>query len=86
MIFIGPVDTRHNLAKLTPPPASHSAIIASDSNHGGSRQGQERNPSKEDFNLWYPAIVEIADLVDKKIPNQKYGCLEAIWLEGNDAN
>ena len=25
-------------------------------------------PSKEDFNLWYPAIVEIADLVDKRYP------------------
>ena len=25
-------------------------------------------PSKEDFNAWYPAIVEIADLVDKRYP------------------
>ena len=25
-------------------------------------------PSKVDFNLWYPAIVEIADLVDKRYP------------------
>ena len=25
-------------------------------------------PSKQDFNSWYPAIVEIADLVDKRYP------------------
>lgn len=25
-------------------------------------------PSKDDFNAWYPAIVEIADLVDKRYP------------------
>ena len=25
-------------------------------------------PPKEDFNSWYPAIVEIADLVDKRYP------------------
>jgi len=25
-------------------------------------------PPKEDFNMWYPAIVEIADLVDKRYP------------------
>ena len=25
-------------------------------------------PPKENFNAWYPAIVEIADLVDKRYP------------------
>ena len=25
-------------------------------------------PPKSDFNNWYPAIVEIADLVDKRYP------------------
>ncbi len=25
-------------------------------------------PPKSDFNAWYPAIVEIADLVDKRYP------------------
>ena len=25
-------------------------------------------PPKADFNAWYPAIVEIADLVDKRYP------------------
>ena len=41
---------------------------------------------KADFNNWYPAIVEIADLVDKRYPIKRYGCLEALRLEGNDAN
>ena len=25
-------------------------------------------PAKSDFNSWYPSIVEIADLVDKRYP------------------
>ncbi|MDP6149438.1 MAG: hypothetical protein QF365_05640, partial [Candidatus Thalassarchaeaceae archaeon] len=34
-------------------------------NHDKAKRGI---PPKEDFNAWYPAIVEIADLVDKRYP------------------
>ena len=34
-------------------------------NHDKAKRGI---PSKDDFNAWYPAIVEIADLVDKRYP------------------
>ena len=33
--------------------------------HGSAKRGI---PPKDDFNAWYPAIVEIADLVDKRYP------------------
>tara|TARA_Y100001970_G_scaffold21852_2_gene25058 strand:+ start:2297 stop:3817 length:1521 start_codon:yes stop_codon:yes gene_type:complete len=33
--------------------------------HGKAKRGI---PSKSDFNSWYPSIVEIADLVDKRYP------------------
>nr|AIF08369.1 prolyl-tRNA synthetase (PARS, proS) [uncultured marine group II/III euryarchaeote KM3_28_D12] len=33
--------------------------------HGKAKRGI---PPKEDFNAWYPAIVEIAELVDKRYP------------------
>tara|TARA_B100001750_G_scaffold186248_1_gene155426 strand:+ start:4029 stop:5522 length:1494 start_codon:yes stop_codon:yes gene_type:complete len=33
--------------------------------HGKAKRGI---PSKSDFNAWYPAIVEIAELVDKRYP------------------
>ena len=34
------------------------------------KQGKAKRgiPAKSDFNAWYPAIVEIADLVDKRYP------------------
>ena len=35
------------------------------SNHSKAKRGI---PPKSDFNSWYPAIVEIADLVDKRYP------------------
>lgn len=35
------------------------------SGHGKAKRGI---PPKSDFNAWYPAIVEIADLVDKRYP------------------
>ena len=34
-------------------------------NHDKAKRGI---PPKSDFNAWYPAIVEIADLVDKRYP------------------
>jgi prolyl-tRNA synthetase len=34
-------------------------------NQGKAKRGI---PPKSDFNAWYPAIVEIADLVDKRYP------------------
>jgi len=34
-------------------------------NHSKAKRGI---PPKEDFNSWYPAIVEIADLIDKRYP------------------
>ena len=34
-------------------------------NHSKAKRGI---PPKSDFNSWYPAIVEIADLVDKRYP------------------
>ena len=34
----------------------------------GPRGAKRGIPPKEDFNAWYPAIVEIADLVDKRYP------------------
>ncbi|MBJ32652.1 MAG: proline--tRNA ligase [Euryarchaeota archaeon] len=33
-----------------------------------SKKAKRGIPSKSDFNAWYPAIVEIADLVDKRYP------------------
>ena len=34
-------------------------------------------PSKvENFNDWYPFIVEASDLVDKLLPNQRYGRMD----------
>ena len=33
--------------------------------HGKAKRGI---PPKSDFNAWYPAIVEISDLVDKRYP------------------
>ena len=33
--------------------------------HGKAKRGI---PPKSDFNAWYPAIVEIAELVDKRYP------------------
>ena len=33
--------------------------------HGKAKRGI---PPKSEFNSWYPAIVEIADLVDKRYP------------------
>ena len=32
------------------------------------RKAKRGIPPKSDFNSWYPAIVEIADLVDKRYP------------------
>ena len=34
----------------------------------GPKKAKRGIPSKSDFNAWYPAIVEIADLVDKRYP------------------
>ncbi len=34
----------------------------------GPRRAKRGIPAKADFNEWYPAIVEIADLVDKRYP------------------
>ena len=41
-------------------------------------------PSKENFKEWYPFIVEAAELVDKKISNQRNGCVETLWLENHE--
>jgi len=35
---------------------------------GESNRAKRGIPAKSDFNAWYPAIVEIADLVDKRYP------------------
>ncbi len=43
----------------------HSLATAIMANHDKAKRGI---PPKEDFNAWYPAIVEIADLVDKRYP------------------
>ena len=41
----------------------------STTDHGeGTWECQEGDPPQDDFNAWYPAIVEIADLVDKRYP------------------
>lgn len=37
-------------------------------NMGGPGKAKRGIPPKSEFNLWYPAIVEIADLVDKRYP------------------
>ncbi len=34
----------------------------------GPKKAKRGIPNKSDFNAWYPAIVEIADLVDKRYP------------------
>ena len=35
---------------------------------GGHGKAKRGIPPKADFNAWYPAIVEIAELVDKRYP------------------
>ena len=54
---------------------------------GNPAKAKRGIPSKvEDFNAWYPFIVEAADLVDKRYPIKGMGCMEAIWLENNAPN
>jgi len=44
------------------------AISPRDSNMGGPGKAKRGIPPKSDFNSWYPSIVEIAELVDKRYP------------------
>ena len=53
----------------------------------GKGKAKRGIPSKvDDFNAWYPFIVEAAEPCRQKISYQRNGRLEALWMAGNETD